>query len=72
MIAGDVDGILRTLPQFGDREEHGRVLQGVQGVPRLGNDQQVTVAPFPLDGVSSKADPTMQHLHGGLTGVLVF
>jgi hypothetical protein len=60
------------LWQFGDGEEHGDVLQGVQGVPRLGNDQQVAVAPFPLDGVSNKAYPTMQHVHGRLAGVLVF
>jgi hypothetical protein len=66
------DGILRTPMAVGDGEEHGGVLQGVQGVPRLGNDQQVAVAPFPPDGVSNKAYLTIQHLHGGLAGVLVF
>jgi hypothetical protein len=65
-------GYSGRLWQFGDGEEHGCVLQGVQGVPRLGNDQQVAVAPFPLDGVSSKAYPTMQHVDSGLAGVLVF
>ena len=65
-------GYSGRLWQFGDGEEHGGVLQGVQGVPRLGNDQQVAVAPFPPDGVSNKAYPTVQHLHGGLAGVLVF
>jgi hypothetical protein len=66
------DQVFTTLWQFGDGEEHGDVLQGVQGVPPLGNDQQVAVAPFPLDSVSNKAYPTMQHLHSGLAGVLVF
>ena len=60
------------LWQFGDGEQHGCVLQGMQRVPPLGNDQQVTVAPFPLRGVSSKPHPTVQDLHGGLAGVFVF
>jgi hypothetical protein len=60
------------LWQFGNREQHGGVLQGMKGVSRLGNDQQVTVAPLPLHGVSNQPHPTVQHLHGGLTGVLVF
>ena len=47
------------LSQFGDGEEHGGVLKGVQGVAGLGNDQQVAVAPFPLEGVGNKAYPTM-------------
>ena len=59
-----------TLWQFGNREQHGSMLQRMQFVPRLGNDRQVTVAPFPLHAVSDQPHPTMQHLHGRLAGVL--
>jgi len=65
-------GMTRRLGQFGNREQHGCVLQGMQRVPRLGNDQQVTVAPFPLHGISNQPHPTMQHVHGRLAGILVF
>ena len=65
-------GMTRRLWQFGNSEQHGGVLQGMQGVRCLGNDQQVTVAPFPRHAVSDQPHPTMQHLHGGFAGVLVF
>ena len=35
-------GMTRRLWQFGHREQHGGVLCGMQGVPRLGDDQQPT------------------------------
>jgi hypothetical protein len=39
---------------------------------RLGTDQQVAVAAFPFRGVSNQSHRTVQHLHGRLTGILVF
>ena len=52
-------GMTRRLWQFGNREQHGGVLQGMQGVRCLGNDQQITVAPLPRHPISDQPHPTM-------------
>ena len=43
----------RRLREFGDGEQDGRVLDCMEGVPRLGDDQKVAVASFPLGGVAA-------------------
>jgi hypothetical protein len=65
-------GAARRLRKLGDGEQDGRVLDCMQRVPRLGNDQEVAVASFPLGGVSNEPHPSAQHLEGRLAGILVF
>jgi hypothetical protein len=65
-------GVARRLRKLGDSEQDGRVLDGMQRVPRLGNDQEVAVASFPLGGVSNEPHPSSQHLEGRLAGIFVF
>ena len=66
-------GMPRRLWQFGIREQHGGVLQGMQFVRRLGNDQQVTVAfPFPPPRRPRPAAPDHATLPVASARVLVF
>jgi hypothetical protein len=64
--------VARRLRKFGDGQQDGRVFDCMQRVPRLGNDQEVAVASFPLGGVSNEPHPSSQHLEGRLAGILVF
>jgi hypothetical protein len=64
-------GVARRLRKLGDGEQDGRVLDCMQRVPRLGNDQEVAVAAFPLGGVSNEPHSSSQHLEGRLAGILV-
>jgi uncharacterized C2H2 Zn-finger protein len=45
--------VARRLREFGDGEQDGRVFEGMQRVPRPGNDEEVAVASLPLGGVSN-------------------
>ena len=53
------------------REQHGRVLGGLQAVRGVRDDQQVAFPALPGIGAADQADPSVQDVNGGLAGIVV-
>src|SRR5215467_2451996 len=56
---------------LGHREQHRSILNGLKSVPGVRDDDQVTRCAVPGRVSSGESNPAGEHVHGGLTGVLV-
>src|SRR6185437_3698278 len=56
---------------LGHGEEHGRVVDGLERVPGRRHDEEVARGALPGHLSGFQADPSMQHMHGGLARVFV-